>query len=173
MARICEKHEQLQNYDTITFRYEFYVRQNIIVLCYIWMKSPKSLDRFRRCCYNTSCCRGKTWWQVGNPKGFQVRKADCPLQIEDLKCGTWRSLKTIQRKKRQGKQNSQISERETPVGVEVRNTLASDPSGGFEQDKGLNIRVWSWLRTNAGGVLNTCKSNGDLIGSPSGRKVRF
>jgi len=21
-------------------------------------------------------------------------------------------------------------------------------------------RVWSWLRTNAGGVLNTCKSNG-------------
>ena len=24
-------------------------------------------------------------------------------------------------------------------------------------------RVWSWLRTNAGGVLNTCKSNGELI----------
>ena len=23
----------------------------------------------------------------------------------------------------------------------------------------LNWRVWSWLRTNAGGVLNTCKSN--------------
>ena len=35
----------------------------------------------------------------------------------------------------------------------------------FEQD--FNIRVWSWLRTNAGGVLNTCKSNGD-----SGRFIR-
>ena len=23
----------------------------------------------------------------------------------------------------------------------------------------LNMRVWSWLRMNAGGVLNTCKSN--------------
>ena len=22
------------------------------------------------------------------------------------------------------------------------------------------LRVWSWLRMNAGGVLNTCKSNG-------------
>ena len=27
--------------------------------------------------------------------------------------------------------------------------------------EGLNIRVWSWLRTNAGGVPNTCKSSGD------------
>ena len=24
----------------------------------------------------------------------------------------------------------------------------------------FNMRVWSWLRMNAGGVLNTCKSNG-------------
>ena len=24
----------------------------------------------------------------------------------------------------------------------------------------FNLRVWSWLRTNAGGVLNTCKLNG-------------
>ena len=32
-----------------------------------------------------------------------------------------------------------------------------------EEDKtGLNRRVWSWLRTNAGGVLNTCKSSGDI-----------
>ena len=23
----------------------------------------------------------------------------------------------------------------------------------------INLRVWFWLRTNAGGVLNTCKSN--------------
>ena len=26
--------------------------------------------------------------------------------------------------------------------------------------KQLNLRVWFWLRMNAGGVLNTCKSNG-------------
>ena len=30
------------------------------------------------------------------------------------------------------------------------------------KDFGYNfLRVWSWLRTNAGGVPNTCKSNGD------------
>ena len=26
----------------------------------------------------------------------------------------------------------------------------------------FNMRVWSWLRMNAGGVPNTCKSNGDI-----------
>ena len=26
-------------------------------------------------------------------------------------------------------------------------------------NKNQNMRVWSWLRMNAGGVLNTCKSN--------------
>ena len=31
------------------------------------------------------------------------------------------------------------------------------PRIGFIQ---LNLRVWFWLRMNAGGVLNTCKSNG-------------
>ena len=34
----------------------------------------------------------------------------------------------------------------------------------------LNMRVWSWLRMNAGGVLNTCKSNG-LYMKPSDCKV--
>ena len=33
---------------------------------------------------------------------------------------------------------------------------------GFSQ--GFLWRVWFWLRTNAGGVLNTCKSNG-ILGS--------
>ena len=32
-------------------------------------------------------------------------------------------------------------------------------TSGF--DTGFNTRVWSWLRTNAGGVPNTCKSSGD------------
>ena len=32
----------------------------------------------------------------------------------------------------------------------------------WETLKRLNSRVWSWLRTNAGGVPNTCKSNGAL-----------
>ena len=34
---------------------------------------------------------------------------------------------------------------------------------GFPRDGSLtiiNMRVWSWLRMNAGGVPNTCKSNG-------------
>ena len=29
----------------------------------------------------------------------------------------------------------------------------------FWPDWNFNMRVWSWLRMNAGGVLNTCKSN--------------
>ena len=32
-----------------------------------------------------------------------------------------------------------------------------EPWEGFEYNF---LRVWSWLRTNAGGVPNTCKSNG-------------
>ena len=32
----------------------------------------------------------------------------------------------------------------------------------------LNMRVWSWLRMNAGGVLNTCKSNEAHIYDPFG-----
>ena len=35
----------------------------------------------------------------------------------------------------------------------------------------LNWRVWSWLRLNAGGMLNTCKSNGSYFGSESGGRV--
>ena len=38
-----------------------------------------------------------------------------------------------------------------------------------------NTRVWSWLRTNAGGVPNTCKSSGDMeelaLKYPSGGRV--
>lgn len=37
----------------------------------------------------------------------------------------------------------------------------------FGLRKTLNWRVWSWLRLNAGGMLNTCKSNG------STRKLAF
>ena len=29
----------------------------------------------------------------------------------------------------------------------------------FDWNQNFNMRVWSWLRMNAGGVLNTCKSN--------------
>ena len=39
--------------------------------------------------------------------------------------------------------------------------------------KQLNLRVWFWLRMNAGGVLNTCKSNGQKELAPfvSGGRV--
>ena len=33
----------------------------------------------------------------------------------------------------------------------------------FSQSENFYSRVWSWLRMNAGGVLNTCKSNGVII----------
>ena len=31
-----------------------------------------------------------------------------------------------------------------------------------EETPNFNMRVWSWLRMNAGGVPNTCKSNGTI-----------
>ena len=34
------------------------------------------------------------------------------------------------------------------------------PDDSGEENKLFNMRVWSWLRMNAGGVPNTCKSNG-------------
>ena len=40
----------------------------------------------------------------------------------------------------------------------------------FWSGKNFYSRVWSWLRMNAGGVLNTCKSNG-LLMKPSDLKV--
>ena len=41
-----------------------------------------------------------------------------------------------------------------------RDWLASN--GLSVQNQTFNMRVWSWLRMNAGGVLNTCKSNGKI-----------
>ena len=35
-----------------------------------------------------------------------------------------------------------------------------------DKDYKLYLRVWSWLRINAGGVLNTCKSNGVFLPRP-------
>ena len=32
-----------------------------------------------------------------------------------------------------------------------------------EETSNFNMRVWSWLRMNAGGVPNTCKSNGTIL----------
>ena len=32
-----------------------------------------------------------------------------------------------------------------------------------QSKKVINLRVWSWLRMNAGGVPNTCKSNGVIL----------
>ena len=75
-ARMFGKSEVLRKCDRATFVYELFMRQNIIDLCYFQMKLPKTLDRFRRYCYNNPCCREK--------------KAET------------RSLKTIQRE-RQGK----------------------------------------------------------------------
>ena len=44
----------------------------------------------------------------------------------------------------------------------VNNGQNKKPSLSSGQIKLLNVRVRSWLRMNAGGVPNTCKSNGDL-----------
>ena len=56
------------------------------------------------------------------------------------------------------KRENKIQEQNQTVS-KVTKLLASD----FDQKQTLLTRVWSWLRMNAGGVLNTCKSNEALI----------
>ena len=92
-AAMFGKTELLQKCDTRTFRYELCMRQNIMILCYIWMKLPKSLDRFRRSCYNNQCCRRKYNENCGS---------DAILENDTAR-------ETRQRK------NSQISERENAM----------------------------------------------------------
>ena len=41
------------------------------------------------------------------------------------------------------------------------------PESFWQGNKHFNMRVWSWLRMNAGGVLNTCKSNEALSNKSS------
>ena len=41
----------------------------------------------------------------------------------------------------------------------------------FHQKQSFLWRVWSWLRTNAGGVPNTCKSSAGSIQKPSGGRM--
>ena len=38
----------------------------------------------------------------------------------------------------------------------------------LEIKQGFYLRVWSWLRMNAGGVPNTCKSSEKIMIEPSG-----
>ena len=59
--------------------------------------------------------------------------------------------------------NSKTSKDERNEPLLFRNKM---PESSSEKGKNLinqvehfNMRVWSWLRMNAGGVLNTCKSN--------------
>ena len=47
-----------------------------------------------------------------------------------------------------------------PLGLTPR---IEESQACFDPDQKTYKRVWSWLRMNAGGVLNTCKSNGVII----------
>ena len=71
-------------------------------------------------------------------------------------------------------------QRNVNVYLPVLNLNFRDPRSGAlkvgltEWDQSfINMRVWSWLRMNAGGVLNTCKSNEALKSIPSGWSLRW
>ena len=85
----------------------------------------------------------------------------------DNQAVTWRhrTLKIKQHWKKQDPCNSKVS-KDTEEMIFLRNKLDLSL-----KDLGFNTkvlrynfsRVWSWLRTNAGGAPNTCKSNGDTL----------
>ena len=57
----------------------------------------------------------------------------------------------------------------------VNSAMSFGLEGDFKIQYRINTRVLSWLRTNAGGVPNTCKSSGDVeelaLKHPSGGRV--
>ena len=76
-------------------------------------------------------------WTVMQPWKFQIRKAEML---------TWKNFR---------EQNLKT--------VNQKTKLESQTSGRkafWKSFRLFNMRVWSWLRMNAGGVPNTCKSNG-------------
>ena len=51
---------------------------------------------------------------------------------------------------------------ESQVHFDLENFFHIKITNVSEETLNFNMRVWSWLRMNAGGVPNTCKSNGTI-----------
>ena len=104
---------------------------------------------------------------------------------------TKKVAKTKQHKQRQKQQQQTIQNEPWKLNSRIYKPFRWEPSGDHQKKKQtvisiywdnknryvgclirpvkpLNLRVWSWLRMNAGGVLNTCKSSGAQMRIPFG-----
>ena len=106
----------------------------------------------------TSCGR---YDSISTLRVQQHRTQDtAPWQINSnatLKIQEKKFLKIFQRVSDRYKPNSKC------LGKRIQKKPSLFWSGSNEEVTNYYSRVWSWLRMNAGGVLNTCKSNGDNI----------
>ena len=84
-------------------------------------------------------------WTRQNQEPWQIN-SNATLKIQMSKVREDAALKKIQK---------QVSNRNEP-----KNSVKEKPEGLIWPEENFLLRVWSWLRMNAGGVLNTCKSNG-------------
>ena len=107
-------------------------------------KSPKS---FKKCKISVD----KQDWLVYNSSSRHERGTPKVLMRT-----AW-SLKTIQN---QEEREAMIFTSHSKQRQSIRKWVLSLKLN-FRFHTGFNTRVWSWLRTNAGGVPNTCKSSGD------------
>ena len=76
----------------------------------------------------------------------------------------WRMERFSRKRKAESKRKRMLNDF---TGFSKPDTISQKKWSGH--DLNFNIRVWSWLRMNAGGVLNTCKSNEEELNESFGR----
>ena len=130
---------------------DWWARENLykreFIYCYKWSRLKKYWH------IREHICTGFFNRNIKTDKKRLTRESECG-KINESPNGEW-PLKT-----EQYKPNERQSARSYVYKISLskyEQTISKD-----EPKRALSIvswRVWSWLRTNAGGVLNTCKSN--------------
>ena len=117
-------------------------------------------------------CRKKCWHNLGHVVLYTSRR-DTATKQKPKSLGTepWK-LNIEPRKKRMCGSSAKAQDQVKLISFNNKSQIGSSKNNLF-------WRVWSWLRTNAGGMPNTCKSNGEFLTlrifsvTPSGESEAF
>ena len=125
-------------------------------------KAQKVLDGFREESYTTSCCASD---DVVRDWIFEDRSAHHDSWIEGKAKVRIRFTDRIRGDETLWNNNGSADKsREEKIEVSQHWDVYRDLTELiYGKHTRIKRRVWSWLRTNAGGVLNTCKSNGSTL----------
>ena len=104
-------------------------------------------------------------WTVNNLERFKTGRA-CQKKIIDFLPGFERSPRVkfkSSKDERTAFDKANLKNSKTWIKIPVGTCFWFRKPDILAGLKLFNMRVWSWLRMNAGGVLNTCKSNEALL----------